>query len=155
MIEPFPAERVSRQQQPLTTTSADQDSTFSAAPSFASAVCPLPPIPKLYDLSGFPHFDDAGGGGSARRSSTVIPRYPRLASMRATASPVGPPPTIAVDEGRRLSLAPSAVTLATEASDIDVGVVMVAFVRVIRSGFFVALLRLPTPTWRVLVLRKN
>lgn len=30
-----------------------------------------------------------------------MPAYPLLASMRATARPVGPPPTIAVDEGRR------------------------------------------------------
>lgn len=83
----------------LTTASAHQESTLSAAPSSASATCPLPPIPKLYDLSGLPHFSEAGAGGSLRRSSTVMPRYPLRASIRATASPVGPPPTTAVDEG--------------------------------------------------------
>lgn len=31
----------------LTTASAHQDSTLSAAPIFASEVCPLAPIPKL------------------------------------------------------------------------------------------------------------
>lgn len=65
-------------------------------------------MPRLYDLSALSHFGDDGGGGWVRRSITLISRYPLRASIRATASPVGPPPMIAVDDGRECAPASDA-----------------------------------------------